>query len=160
MEEKKLKKISLIQAILIIAAILIVIFGVIFFIHYIQSINNVYETDIVMFSISGIVILMAVIAIVSMLVIIHNRKIANEPNTKKPVNKIVFGSVIGVLILIVIFFAIVSVESLMIQNMLDLKPIIYLYPKEEKQVSVNLLYDDMITVSYPKYTTGWKVLAK
>lgn len=160
MEEKKEKKISLNQAILIIIAILVVIFGIIFFIYYIQSINNIYDKNIVMFSISAIAILMSVIAIVSMLVIKHNRKIANESNTKKPVNKIVFGAVIGVLILIVIFFAIVSAESLMIESMLDLKPIIYLYPKEEKQVSVNLLYDDMITVSYPKYITGWKVLAK
>ena len=40
------------------------------------------------------------------------------------------------------------------------KPIIYLYPTEDKAVSVKLLYDDMITVSYPKYTTGWNVLAK
>ena len=40
------------------------------------------------------------------------------------------------------------------------KPIIYLYPEKDKEVSVKLGYKDKITVSYPKYTTGWKVLAK
>ena len=40
------------------------------------------------------------------------------------------------------------------------KPIIYLYPTEDTEVSVKLKYSDNITVSYPKYTTGWNVLAK
>ena len=40
------------------------------------------------------------------------------------------------------------------------KPIIYLYPEEEQEISVKLKYNDAITVSYPKYTNGWKVLAK
>ena len=39
------------------------------------------------------------------------------------------------------------------------KPIIYLYPEEETQVSVSLGKKDNITVSYPKYTTGWNVTA-
>lgn len=40
------------------------------------------------------------------------------------------------------------------------KPIIYLYPKEETKVSVNLEYSNKITCSYPKYVDGWNVLAK
>ena len=41
------------------------------------------------------------------------------------------------------------------------KPIIYLYPKEETQVSVKLGNEDKITCSYPTYTSGgWNVLAK
>ena len=40
------------------------------------------------------------------------------------------------------------------------KPIIYLYPEKEKEISVKLKYNDVITVSYPKYVNGWKVLAK
>ena len=40
------------------------------------------------------------------------------------------------------------------------KPIIYLYPKEETEVSVKLQYKDNITTSYPKYLDGWNVLAK
>lgn len=40
------------------------------------------------------------------------------------------------------------------------KPIIYLYPTEETEISVKLLNPEKITCSYPKYTTGWNVLAK
>ena len=40
------------------------------------------------------------------------------------------------------------------------KPIIYLYPTEEKQVSVQLGYKEKIICSYPKYTTGWNVITQ
>lgn len=40
------------------------------------------------------------------------------------------------------------------------KPIIYLYPEEEKEVTVTLGYPEKITTSYPKYENGWKVIAK
>lgn len=43
---------------------------------------------------------------------------------------------------------------------MDDKPIIYLYPTEETEISVKLLNADKITCSYPKYIDGWKVLAK
>lgn len=39
------------------------------------------------------------------------------------------------------------------------KPIIYLYPEEETNVSVKLLKKENITCSYPKYEDGWNVLA-
>ena len=127
---------------------------------YRTTTNNSYETDFGMFFIAGIVISIAVVAIVSMLVVKHNRKIENKPKAKKPIKKIIFGIIIGILVVIAVFFAIVSFEALMTPNMTSYKPIIYLYPTKEEEVSVNLLYDDMITVSYPKYTTGWNVLAK
>ena len=42
------------------------------------------------------------------------------------------------------------------------KPIIYLYPQEDTDVTVNLQYSNNITVSYPKYNPniGWHILAK
>ena len=40
------------------------------------------------------------------------------------------------------------------------KPIIYLYPTQDMEVSVKLGYNENITVSYPKYLSGWNVLAK
>lgn len=40
------------------------------------------------------------------------------------------------------------------------KPIIYLYPEEEIEVSVKLLKTEKLTCSYPKYNGIWKVLAK
>ena len=39
------------------------------------------------------------------------------------------------------------------------KPIIYLYPTEEQEISVTLGNPEAITCSYPKYISGWKVKA-
>lgn len=40
------------------------------------------------------------------------------------------------------------------------KPIIYLYPEKEIQLSVRLGKENNITCSYPEYKNGWNVLAK
>lgn len=39
------------------------------------------------------------------------------------------------------------------------KPIIYLYPKEETNISVKLGYPELITADYPSYNYGWSVTA-
>lgn len=39
------------------------------------------------------------------------------------------------------------------------KPIIYLYPEEETEVTVKLGHPELLTVSYPKYEQEWKVTA-
>ena len=39
------------------------------------------------------------------------------------------------------------------------KPVIYLYPKEETEVSVNLDFAGKLTATYPEYNGGWKVTA-
>lgn len=40
------------------------------------------------------------------------------------------------------------------------KPIIYLYPTEETEISVKLGHPEMLTCSYPLYQDGWNVVAK
>lgn len=40
------------------------------------------------------------------------------------------------------------------------KPIIYIYPEEEMEVSVKVGYPDKLTHTYPKYQDEWKVIAK
>lgn len=40
------------------------------------------------------------------------------------------------------------------------KPIIYLYPETEQEVSVELGNPEKLSCSYPKYEDGWKVLAR
>lgn len=47
-----------------------------------------------------------------------------------------------------------------ITNCTVYKPIIYLYPEKTQELSVKLGYKDKITVSYPKYTTGWNIVAQ
>lgn len=39
------------------------------------------------------------------------------------------------------------------------KPVIYLYPEEETEVSVRLDYDGKLTSTYPEYKNGWEVTA-
>ena len=41
----------------------------------------------------------------------------------------------------------------------DYKPVIYLYPEKEMQVSVDLTLDGKLTCTYPEYKDGWKVTA-
>ena len=41
----------------------------------------------------------------------------------------------------------------------DAKPVIYLYPEEETEVTVRLDYDGELTCTYPAYEDGWTVTA-
>ena len=41
----------------------------------------------------------------------------------------------------------------------DAKPVIYLYPEEETEVTVTLDYDGTLTSTYPDYGEGWTVTA-
>lgn len=41
----------------------------------------------------------------------------------------------------------------------DYKPVIYLYPEKETDITVKLGYKDKLLVSYPKYIDGWSVTA-
>lgn len=40
------------------------------------------------------------------------------------------------------------------------KPVIYLYPEEETEVSVSLELDGALTCTYPAYKNGWEVIAR
>lgn len=40
------------------------------------------------------------------------------------------------------------------------KPLIYLYPEEEKNVTVKLGYPERLTTTYPKYDNQWNIVAK
>lgn len=40
------------------------------------------------------------------------------------------------------------------------KPVIYLYPEVETEISVELNLDGRLTCTYPAYNTGWRVMAK
>ena len=51
----------------------------------------------------------------------------------------------------------VSYDSSM--NATDAKPVIYLYPETETEVSVKLNYDGKLTCTYPKYEDGWTITA-
>ena len=43
---------------------------------------------------------------------------------------------------------------------LERKPVIYLYPEERTEVTVELDFDGKLTSTYPEYKSGWKVIAE
>jgi len=66
------------------------------------------------------------------------------------------------LALILVFVCFLSLSGC-VENDLsgtDAKPVIYLYPKEETEVSVRLDYTGLLTSSYPAYNGGWQVTAR
>ena len=70
---------------------------------------------------------------------------------------IIMGLLVGVLPIGIAIYRRVTTPSYI--PSID-KPIIYLYPEEETEISVKLNNKDNITCSYPKYIDGWNVVAK
>lgn len=74
---------------------------------------------------------------------------------------IIAGTVICILLALFIIFAIVLfpiIMPLIAPPVMD-KPVIYLYPEEEMEVSVKLDYNGELMFTYPKYNDGWTVTA-
>ena len=83
-----------------------------------------------------------------------------EENDKKEKKGADNSALVAILILgIMIFFIIIIYAFLNAATTSDAKPIIYLYPEEETEVSVKLGNPELITCSYPKYENEWKVIA-
>lgn len=66
-------------------------------------------------------------------------------------NKILIVVIVGI-----ILFAASGILSII----KSFKPIIYLYPEEEQEVSVELGYPEYLTCTYPKYENSWEVIAE
>ena len=78
--------------------------------------------------------------------------IEKEEKAKKSINQLIMGFVsAGVL-----KFIILVLECM---RTLD-KPIIYLYPEKEQEVTVKLGHPEKLTCTYPKYKDSWNVIAK
>lgn len=53
----------------------------------------------------------------------------------------------------------IEVSTFELKPGVDYKPVIYLYPEQETEVSVKLTLDGKLTCTYPAYEDGWKVTA-
>ena len=74
--------------------------------------------------------------------------------------KIVLGiSLLAVILAVVALFKQCSCQLEDQQNHVADKPVIYLYPEEEMEVSVRLTLDGKLTCAYPAYDDGWTVMA-
>ncbi len=78
---------------------------------------------------------------------------------KKKKNLIIIITV-GVIVACLLFFSLFLYPQIKNSIRVSYKPIIYLYPEKEMEVSVKLGSLDKITSSYPLYEDGWDVLAK
>lgn len=57
-------------------------------------------------------------------------------------------------------FTSVEPSDLVLEPDMCYKPVIYLYPEKETEVSVKLTLDGGLTCTYPEYGDGWKVTAR
>lgn len=53
----------------------------------------------------------------------------------------------------------INMSDFELEEGVDYKPVIYLYPEEKTDVSVQLDYNGELTVTYPEYGDGWNVTA-
>ena len=86
----------------------------------------------------------------------HLNKEINFQKQKRKVLRIVL-IIVYLLIIPTMFFLIFDSSSTISD-----KPIIYIYPQEETEVSVKVGYPENLTCTYPKYdeNEGWNVIAK
>ena len=68
--------------------------------------------------------------------------------------------VLDVLTIIATCFMGYAYTTVVINDNMCYKPIIYIYPEEETNIEVSLGYPEKITCSYPEYEESWNVLAK
>ena len=72
-------------------------------------------------------------------------------------NKII--SAVLIILLALIALLIIFTNLIPLQRETLRKPVIYLYPETQTQVSVELNLDGELTCTYPKYDGGWQVTA-
>jgi len=108
----------------------------------------------------------------------HNTKTQNNKSVKKQKSKqhkplfwAVIGGIIGAILTISITLGILAVNGVFNDNhnndnsydwhqTVIKKPIIYLYPESETDVTVKLGAPERLTSTYPKYNNGWDILAR
>lgn len=71
---------------------------------------------------------------------------------------LIFFTILLIVVLICVFF--MYYERRKSSRLLVDKPIIYLYPKEETEVSIVAGYPEKFTHTYPKYDGSWNVVAE
>ena len=119
-------------------------------------INAIVQKGVLAFQIIA-VILGIICCLKGILNIMQNRKFKKEVEGDED-NKIRKKAVIPYFISS-IFLLFINLCCSVITNF-ALKPIIYIYPEEEKEVTIKVKNPEKLTCTYPKYVDGWNVLAK
>ena len=79
--------------------------------------------------------------------------------------KLVFKIILWVIVIFIVVFVLGFVImwpkiKKEINSQWNDKPIIYIYPEKEEEVTIIVDHPEYFTVTYPKYNNGWKVTAK
>ncbi len=106
--------------------------------------------------INGIIINIIHTIIIMILSSFLIKSIYKDCHREQNTHSMLLITLIIIYIICSIFYILICLESATYSE----KPIIYLYPTEETEVSVKLLKNNNITSSYPKYIDGWNVIAK
>ena len=74
--------------------------------------------------------------------------------------KRILKAILYVFIIVTLVFLLMRLVSDRCESgRVDAKPVIYLYPETETQVTVRLDYSGQLTCTYPAYNNGWQVTA-
>ena len=112
-----------------------------------KEIENKKKTKKVMLALITIFTLVTVLVIVVTKIIEINKKTSINSNNYNEVSETCSESN--------------NVNEINLNSAIDYKPIIYLYPEQESEVTVKLGNEENLTCTYPKYESeGWKALAK
>ena len=74
--------------------------------------------------------------------------------------KIILKWLVTILLMTFLVFALMQCVDDSAANTITAKPVIYLYPEVEMEVSVKLDYKGELLCTYPKYNDGWTVTAR
>jgi biopolymer transport protein ExbD len=81
-------------------------------------------------------------------------------NNKKTLIQIICLVLVVALIIVFAVLTITSKKEIMLPTENTDKPVIYLYPEQETEVTVTLDYSGVLTTTYPEYNDGWTVTAR
>ena len=119
--------------------------------------------DIISYAAIGIFLLMPVIIVAASILNYYKLKKIHENDDESVKDRLgqnrnIWLAVAGIWVALIIVaggYIVMSVNFSSVD-----KPIIYIYPEEEMEVSVKVGYPDKLTHTYPKYQDEWKVIAK
>jgi len=89
----------------------------------------------------------------------EGRVFGNSYAPRRILKAIIIKVVVAVITLIILSFIIFVLLDLAPSEIVDTKPVIYLYPEEPTEVTVRLNYGGELFITYPAYHDGWSVLA-
>ena len=73
---------------------------------------------------------------------------------------VIAAAILAVILAVVLLLSQCQLQPVSNDNTCAKKPVIYLYPEEEMEVSVRLTLDGKLTCTYPTYGEGWTVTAQ